>query len=339
MSEVRIGLVGLKWGMSHVKTIANLDGARVAAVADNARVQGGKMSVVEFAASIGAAAYDDGIRMIREAEIDAVDLVVSPQWREPLLRAAAERRLPVLMEKPMSDNLAQGELFARIAAQAGIPFMMEYPMRFHPAMQRAKALLGDGPLGRPLSVTAELQTSWNPPAGHWSWADGVEAGWFTECGCHIIDTVCFLTGKPIRAFALGNNFQGHGKGVDTAVAAIEFEGGAHAVVNGGGIASMAFNTPQYVKVYAEKGEMLVSGSNWVYDKVVWALHGKGESLRVEELPGPPRAELLRQNMMEFVRLAKGEIQSPCSAEDGLTVQRILSAMARSFASGKAESLE
>jgi len=336
-TDVRIGLVGLGWGKAHVETIAHMDGVRVAAVADNAPVRGTTMSVAEYAASIGAAGYEDGVAMIRKAEIDAVDLVVAPKWREPLLRAAAARALPVLMEKPMANHLAQGELFARIVADAGIPFMMEYPLRFHPAMQRARELL-DGPLGGPLSVTAELQTMWNPPPHHWAWDEGVEGGWFTECGCHILDTVCFLAGSPTRVFALGRNFKGHGQTVDSAAFAIEFEGGAHAVVNGGGIATHAFNVPMYVKVYAENGEMLVSGGNWVYDKVAWATHGPGEEVRIEDLPGPPRMELLRQNMMQFARLARGEIESPCSAEDGLVVQRIIAAMVRSIGTGKAESV-
>ena len=36
MREVKIGIVGLKLGQWHVETIAELKGARVAAIADNA---------------------------------------------------------------------------------------------------------------------------------------------------------------------------------------------------------------------------------------------------------------------------------------------------------------
>ncbi len=146
MSDVRIGIVGLGFGVAHVNTIANIDGIRVGAVADNAPVRGKGVPVAEFAESIGAAGYDDGVAMIREAAIDAVDLVVAPKYREPLLRAAAERGLPVLMEKPMANNLTQGEAFAAIIRDGGIPFMMEYPFRFHPAMQRAKELLDGTPI-------------------------------------------------------------------------------------------------------------------------------------------------------------------------------------------------
>ena len=97
MKEIRIGIVGLGFGASHVGTIANIDGVRVTAVADNApMVRGKNMTVADYAASVGASAYADGVKMIEEADIDAADLVVAPKWREPLLVAAARRKLPVL---------------------------------------------------------------------------------------------------------------------------------------------------------------------------------------------------------------------------------------------------
>ena len=339
MREIRIGIVGLGFGTAHAETIANIDGLRVAAVADNAPMaRGKKMSVADYAASIGAAAYSDGVKMIEEADIDAVDLVVAPQWREPLLVAAAKRKLPALMEKPMANNVAQAQRFARIASEAGIALMMEYPMRFHPAMQRMKALLYDGPLGKPLSVTAELQTMWNPQAGHWCWAQDVDGGAITECGCHLLDTVCSLCGRPTEVFAVGGNFKGHGKTVDSAALTIQFENGSHALANAGGLGSRAFNVPMCVKVYAENGEALASGANWVYHKVAWALCGPNETLREEALEGPPRWEILRQNMMAFARVVRGEIAPPCTAEDGLVVQRLIAAMVKSIASGRSESL-
>ena len=80
----------------------------------------GETSLTEYADSIGAAAYPDGVAMIENADIDAVSMCVSPKWREPLVVAAAKRQLPVIMEKPMAWDTAQGEKLARIATDAGI---------------------------------------------------------------------------------------------------------------------------------------------------------------------------------------------------------------------------
>jgi len=145
--EVKIGVVGLNLGRWQVETVSALEGARVAAVAENAAQvkvpEKGPMSVAEYAAMIGAVPYDDGADMIEKEDLDAVSLCVSPKYREPLLRAAARRKLPVLMEKPMASCLEQARRFAGIVADAGIMLMMEYPLRFFPAMEKLKALLYD----------------------------------------------------------------------------------------------------------------------------------------------------------------------------------------------------
>ena len=122
-TPLRLGIVGLGFGQFHVRTAGALEGVRVVAVADNKPV-GGKQSVAEYAAGVGATAYEDGVRMIDEAGLDAVDIVVAPKFREPLLEAAARRKLPVLMEKPMAASVAQARRFAEIAADANIPLMI-----------------------------------------------------------------------------------------------------------------------------------------------------------------------------------------------------------------------
>lgn len=145
MKDVKIGIVGLNLGQWHIETIAELEDAVVAAVADNApKIKvppygGGKqMTVVEYAKSIGANGYDDGVVMIESEDLDALSLCISPKYREPLLKAAAKKKVPVLMEKPMAGCLKQARQFAKIASDVGMMFMMEYPLRYFPVMERLK---------------------------------------------------------------------------------------------------------------------------------------------------------------------------------------------------------
>jgi len=74
MSEkVRIGIVGLNLGQWHVETIAEMDDAMVAAVAENNPSRLGQ-PLEDYARSIGARAYTDGIEMMEREELDAVNL-------------------------------------------------------------------------------------------------------------------------------------------------------------------------------------------------------------------------------------------------------------------------
>lgn len=338
MDTVQLGIVGLGFGQSHVDTVRNITGMSVTAVADNAPV-GGETPVSEYAANIGAAAYEDGVKMIAEADINAVDLVVAPRFREPLLKAAAGRGLPVLMEKPMATSVAQAEHFAAIAADAGIALMIEYPMRFFPAVHRAKALLNDGPLSRPLNVSGNLQTFWNPPPGHWTWDDDNVGGLINECSCHLLDTLCFLCGRPERVFALGGNVMGHGAGEDTAAMLIEFAGGCTAVANVGGLGTWAFGTPMQIRIFAESGEARISGDDWTYGRVEWALRGSEETMYEEtmtgeEHPAPPRNELLRCNIEQFARVVHEGIEPPCGPAEGILDQKLIAAIVESIRSGQ-----
>jgi len=331
MDVVKLGIVGLGFGQCHVGTVGKMDGVRVSAVADDKPV-GGQTPVAEYAAKIGAAAYADGVKMIAEADIDAVDIVVAPKFREPLLRAAAKRKLPVLIEKPMAANVAQAQTFAAIAAEAGIPLMIEYPMRFYPAVQRAAELLGAGPLGAPLNVEGNLQTFWNPPQGHWTWdADNV-GGLINECSCHLLDTLCFLCGQPSSVFASGGNVMGMGEHPDTAAMLIEFAGGCTGVVNAGGLGTWAMGTPMQIRVFAANGEARLSGRDWTYDRLDWALRGWEEKTKSEDHPAPPRQELLRCNMEQFLRVVREGIAPPCGPAEALRAQKLIAAAAESMRS-------
>ena len=61
--------------------------------------------------------------------------------------AALEAGLHVLCEKPLSDSLADAEAIAQAAGRARGVFTVGFQLHFHPALQRAKALIASGELG------------------------------------------------------------------------------------------------------------------------------------------------------------------------------------------------
>ena len=172
-SDIRLGIVGMRLGMWHAGAIAEIDGVSIVAVADNVQgiMPGPNMTLQQFAVSHGADAYVDGVDMITNADIAAVDLCVSPKWRLPLVEAAAARGLPVLMEKPWGTNMAHGRSLADIINKANLLHMVEFPLRYFPPIVALKELLDDGPLGRPFVVNAEIVMGEAPAKmpQHWMW--------------------------------------------------------------------------------------------------------------------------------------------------------------------------
>jgi predicted dehydrogenase len=69
--------------------------------------------------------------------------------------ACIARNLPVLMEKPVTDTVAQGRRLCDAAEAAGVPLMVGHQRRHNPILRSARQLIADGVVGRPVSVDGD----------------------------------------------------------------------------------------------------------------------------------------------------------------------------------------
>ncbi len=74
----------------------------------------------------------------------------------PVALECVRAGVPVLMEKPLASDLAGIDQLLAEVEQHRLPFHVGYNFRFHPGLQRLKALLDDGFFGRLLSVRSEI---------------------------------------------------------------------------------------------------------------------------------------------------------------------------------------
>lgn len=343
-SEIRLGIVGMQLGLWHAGAIAEIDGVSIAAVADNlqGKLPGPNISLDEWAKSLGAEAYTDGIEMIENADIDAVDLCVSPKWRLPLVEAAAARGLPVLLEKPWATNMAHGQAIADIIKKANLLHMVEFPLRYFPPISALKALLDDGPLGRPFVVNAEIVMGETPAKTpeHWMWDPDNGNGAINENTCHVFDTICYLLGRPVSLHAFGASFHGAEPTLpDGAVANIRFESGAVASVTGGSLGADCLRTPTWLDVYTEKGQALVTGIDHMFDTLTWGRAADQGEPKREHWPNPPlRTLIVRYAIEEFVNSIRTGKQPESDADAGLKALALAMAVNESAATGEAVDL-
>ena len=322
-SEIRLGIVGMQLGLWHAGAIAEIDGVSIAAAADNlpGKLPGPDITLAEWTDSLGAEAYTDGVEMIENADIDAVDLCVSPKWRLPLVEAAAARGLPVLLEKPWGTNMAHGHAIADIIKKSNLLHMVEFPLRYFPPIVALKKLLDDGPLGRPFVVNAEIVMGEKPAnmPEHWMWDPDNGNGAINENTCHVFDTICYLMGRPVSLHAFGASFHGAEPTLpDGAVANIRFESGAIASVTGGSLGADCLRTPTWLDVYTEKGQALVTGIDHMFDTLTWGMAADEGEPKRENWPNPPlRTLIVRYAIEEFVNGIRAGRQPESDAEAGL----------------------
>ena len=91
------------------------------------------------------------------AEKPAAALICNPNsLHVPVALECVRAGVPVFMEKPLASDLAGIDQLLAEAEQRRLPFHVGYNFRFHPGLQRLKALLESGFFGRLLSVRSEI---------------------------------------------------------------------------------------------------------------------------------------------------------------------------------------
>lgn len=130
--------------------------------------------------------YSDFEEMFdREKPDIAVFSSRSPEEHFAQIRAAAERGIHVLCEKPMSNDLEEADELIRLAEQHKIKIAVALLARHALVFRTMKQLIGEGAIGTPLTFYGR---------GKEDERGGGED--MVVLGTHILDLGCFLFGNP-----------------------------------------------------------------------------------------------------------------------------------------------
>jgi len=115
-----------------------------------------------------------------------------------------------------------------LAAKQDRLLMTAYPMRFHPLVTRMKQALDAHEFGDVFHVSMWTEQYTEYPPGHWGTdAKRLGGGQFFSHGCHYIDLLLWMLGRPVRGNHLGTKLGTPWMAREgTSDAAIEFESGA-----------------------------------------------------------------------------------------------------------------
>lgn len=189
MMTLRIGVVGTgNMGREHVRRLAGVPGAEVAAVSD-VNVEQAK----RVAEASGARAYCDGHELIGSAAVDAV-LIASPgSTHEELTLACLAAGKPVLCEKPLAPTAEAclRVLAAELAASRRL-VQVGFMRRFDHGFQAMKRVLDSGRIGRALLLHCRHRNAVTPPGF-------TSDMMITDSVVHDIDVTRWLLGEEIAA--------------------------------------------------------------------------------------------------------------------------------------------
>ncbi len=147
---------------------------------------------------------------------------------------ALEARKHVLCEKPVGMNYAQATAMQKAAEENDVIFGVAYYRRMYAKVQRAKALLESGVIGRPVMAEATCHDWFHPVDGFRGWlVDPKMAGGgpLYDIGSHRIDLMNFFFGQPARATGQLSTLVQPTEVEDNATVLIEYENGVRAMVD------------------------------------------------------------------------------------------------------------
>jgi predicted dehydrogenase len=150
MTPLNVGVLGLSH--DHVwPNLAALSGGtlgRLVAVAEPDPLLRERLHGLYAEAALYAT-FDD---LLERRDLDAVLVFSDNRTSAELGVRALERRLPVMIEKPMAADLSGAEALLAASRRTRLPLMVNWPTAWRPALRHGLALVLDGAVGEPIQL-------------------------------------------------------------------------------------------------------------------------------------------------------------------------------------------
>ena len=231
-SKARLAVVGVGvMGSSHVRDIANMDNAQLAAVCDIDHERADR-----YAAEYHAPAYYDYRTLLEQVPLDGIVIATPHYDHTPISIDAMKRGINVLTEKPIAVHAkdARKMIQAYEASKQKYPdlvFAIMFMQRTYGFWQKIKAMIDGGELGK-LVRTSWIITDWFRTQTYYNMG-GWRATWRGEGGgvllnqCpHNLDLYQWFTGMPKRVAGFASIGKYHNIEVEDEVTGyFEYENG------------------------------------------------------------------------------------------------------------------
>lgn len=211
---VKVGVIGLgSMGTTHLDIYAKHPGAKVVAVSDidperlsgKSRAKGNIEGQAQGGFDLAAAAkYDEGMKLIRSANVDLVDICLPTPLHLKFVRAALKAGRHVMVEKPVARTWRDAERLVKECGEAAARGQMAMPgmcMRFWPGWDWLKGAISDQRYGKVLAARFRRIAS-HPRAGFYN--SGAECGGaILDLHVHDTDFIQWCFGMPVAVTSHG----------------------------------------------------------------------------------------------------------------------------------------
>ena len=141
--------------------------------------------------------------VLNDPEIEAVTIETDEIYLTKYALLAAKAGKHIHMEKPGGVILADFEELISIIKNTGKVFHTGYMYRYNPFIQELMHKIECGELGKIISIEAQMSCS--HPISTRQWLENLPAGMMFYLGCHLLDLIFRIQGKPKRIIPLNKS--------------------------------------------------------------------------------------------------------------------------------------
>jgi predicted dehydrogenase len=335
----RIAIVGLgMFGQRHAATVRASDDCRLVAVADPTPAATAK------AHELGVPHFIDHRQMLDAVKPDGVIVATPNALHVPVALDAIERGIPVLVEKPIAESLESGRRVVEASRRLGVPVLVGHHRRYNPMIERARALVAAGGIGRLVAVNALFLIRKPDEYFDVTWRRSAGGGPLLINAIHDIDNLRYVAGEISEVGAIAGNAVRGFEVEDSAAALLRFADGALGTL----LVSDATPTPWSWELTSGEAAMypqrqgdcyLFAGTagslalpslvHWRYDGAQsWTAPLEAERLAIDMADPQPR------QLAHFLRVLRREEAPRVDAADALRTLAVTLAIAESAKRGE-----
>lgn len=219
MKTLRFGMLGAGfWARFQLAAWREVDGVECVAIYNRTRPKAEALAQ-EFGVP---AVYDDAAIMLRQEQLDFVDIITDVDTHSQFVHLAAEHKIPVICQKPMAPALEAAEQMVQVCHDTGTPFYIHENWRWQTPIRQLKRVLDEGRIGKPFRARLDMVSGF-PVFINQPFFKDLEQFILTDMGSHILDVARFLFGEAQSLYCQTQRVHPDIKGEDVATVMMKMQ--------------------------------------------------------------------------------------------------------------------
>ena len=226
MRKINISIVGTGlMGLQHIKAISKSKKANLHSIVDISK------NSENLSKQHKVPLYLNVEVLLCSKNLDAVIVATPNQLHETHTTSFLKKKIPVLLEKPISNNIKSAKRIINSSKKNKTPLLIGYHRRHNSIASKVKDIVSSGKLGTIVSANILCWLYKHKEYYKETWRTSKGAGPIGINLVHDIDLICYLLGPVQFVQAFTSNRNRKYKVEDTAAVSLVFKSGALCTLN------------------------------------------------------------------------------------------------------------